>query len=201
MWTSWTPGGGVRHPIIGCCLSLALLTACHGPKEASAETSESIRAERPGDQQGYLLTREKLAAFLRYQSLKTRETADAGSEQQALILEQARTEAGLSVRDLEEMEAMIARVIGKRAFARQLADEKSLETLESVKAKVPLHHQKQLEHLVGWNKAQRAEALGLAEERKRYGNANVDLILSQEAELLRLWDSEIAQLTPGGGFR
>ncbi len=188
-------GGGVRDPIIGCTLSLALLSACHGPKEASAETSASTRVEKPGDQKGYLLTREKLAAFLRYQSLKTRETADAGSEQQALILEHARTEAGLSVRDLEEMEAMIPTVIGKRAFARQLADEKSLETLESVKAKVPLHHQKQLEHLVGWNKARRAEALGLTEERQRYGNANVDLILTQEAELLRIWDSEIAQLT------
>jgi hypothetical protein len=186
----------VRHPIIGCTLSLALVSACHGPKEASAETSATTRAEKPGDPKGYLLTREKLAAFLRYQSIKTREAADAGSpEQQALILERGRTEAGLSVRDLEEMEAMIPRVIGKRAFARQLADEKSLETLESVKAKVPLHHQKQLEHLVGWNKAQRAEALSLPEERQRYGNANVDLILSQEAELLRIWDSEIAQLT------
>jgi hypothetical protein len=193
--TFWTGRGGVRHPIIGCTLSLALLSACHGPKEASAETSATPGAEKPGDPKGYLLTREKLAAYLRYQSLKTREAVDAGSEQQGLILEHSRTEAGLSVRDLEEMEAMIPRVIGKRAFARQLADEKSLETLESVKAKVPLHHQKQLEHLVGWNKAQRAEALGLAEERQRYGNANVDLILSQEAELLRIWDSEIAQLT------
>ena len=143
-----------------------------------------------------MLTPEKLTAFIRYHSLMSGQATDAGSpEQQASIMERARIETGLSVQDLEEMESMIPKVIGKRAFARQLADEKSLESLENMKAKVPLRHQRQLERLVGWNKAQRAEAMGLAEERKRYGDANVDLILSQEAELLRLWDSEIAQLS------
>jgi hypothetical protein len=186
----------VRHPILSCTLSLALLSGCHGSKQAPAEGSVAASDEKIRGPNEYLLTPEKLSAFIRYHSLVSSQTADAGSpEQQASIMERARIETDLSVRDLEEMESMIPKVIGKRAFARQLADEKSLESLETMKAKVPLRHQRQLERLVGWNKAQRDEAMGLAEERKRYGNANVDLILSQEAELLRLWDSEIAQLS------
>jgi len=189
-------GGCVRHPILSCTLSLALLSGCHGSKQAPAEGSVAASDEEMRGQNGYLLTPEKLSAFIRYHSLMSGQAADAGStDQQASIMERARIETDLSVQDLEQMESMIPKVIGKRAFARQLADEKSLESLENMKAKVPLRHQKQLEHLLGWNKAQRAETLGLAEERKRYGNANVDLILGQEAELLRLWDSEIAQLT------
>lgn len=194
MWIEGAYSSDVRNAILGCTLSLALLSACHGSKQAAAETSATNRMGSD-EQTGYLLTREMLTGYLRYHSLRARDAIDA-PEQQAWMMERARTEAGLSVRDLEQMEEMIPRVIGKRAFARQLADDRSLETLESVKAKVPLHHQRELERLVGWNKAQRAEALGLAAERQRYGNANVDLILSQEAELLRVWDSEIAQLNP-----
>ena len=97
--------------------------------------------------------------------------------------------------DLEQLESMVTKVIGKRAFLREMADDKSLEMLENVKAKVPLHRQKDLGQLASWNKAQRDQALSLVEERKHYGDANVDLILSREAELLRIWDSELAQLT------
>ena len=100
------------------------------------------------------------------------------------------------MQDLEQLESIVTKVIGKRAFARQLADDQSLEMLENVKAKVPLHRQKELEQLVSWNRAQRDQALSLLQERKRYGDANVDLILTREGELLRIWDSELAQLTP-----
>ena len=169
----------------------ALLPACRGSSNnAAQEVAETKR---------YQITPQRLDAFLRYHSLKSAELGDAGQptspERQAVEFERARTEARLSVQDLEQLEAIVTRVIGKRAFARELADEKSLEMLENVRAKVPLHRQKDLEHLVSWNKAQRDQALSLVEERKRYGDANVDVILTREADLLRIWDSELAQLT------
>lgn|GEM_PF-6536496 len=189
----------VRPAIIGA-LILTLLAACRGSKQASSDPSSTGAPQEVADTTQYQITRQKLDAFLRYHSLRSVELGDAGQaaspERQATDFDRARTAAGLSVQDLEQLESIVTKVIGKRAFARQLADDQSLEMLENVKAKVPLHRQKELEQLVSWNRAQRDQALSLLQERKRYGDANVDLILTREGELLRIWDSELAQLTP-----
>jgi len=187
------------RPAIICALISALLVDCGCSKQASSDASSSNAAQEFADGKRYQITPQKLDAFLRYHSLRSVELGDAGqtasAERQTRDFDQARTQAGLSVLDLEQLESMVTKVIGKRAFGRQMADDKSLEMLENVKAKVPLHRQKDLEQLAGWNKAQRDQALSLVEERKRFGDANVDLILSREAELLRIWDLELAQLT------
>lgn len=183
---------------ITAALLSALVVACRGSRQASSEAPSSIGQDVASSTR-YQINRQKLDAFLRYHALRSLQLTDGGQpaspERQAMDFDWARTEAGLSVQDLEQLESIVTKVIGKRAFARQLADDKSLETLENVKAKVPLHRQKDLDQLLSWNKSQRNQASSLAEERQRYGDANVDVILTRESELMRLWDSELAQLT------
>ena len=123
-------------------------------------------------------------AFLRYrrERIKARsELADnratAGASallDDAIAEEAARQSAGLSLVEVETIQEIVQRVIGKRALARELLqpglDRPGIGDSGS--------------HLAA-----------LEEERARFGDASVGLVLQREEELTALWNADLTRLT------
>ncbi len=124
--------------------------------------------------------------------------AGAGPEAAALVRRQGeammalRQNTGLTDRDVRELERIVGDVISRRALAATAEEASALSDLENLAARLSEKDREALEASLASVREQQRAFEALTEERKRYGDANVDAVLSRERELTRLWQRTIA---------
>ncbi len=106
--------------------------------------------------------------------------------------EKARRSLGLSERDVRELERVVGDVIARRALAQSLEGEKSLQELEGLAARLSPEQRGEVDKSIAARRAEYAGTLALTEERKKYGDENVDLVLTREEVLTQQWQQAIA---------
>jgi hypothetical protein len=106
--------------------------------------------------------------------------------------ERARAQSGLSLEELSAMEQIVREVIGKRIYGAALSEDESVQRMEEMKAKLPAEWQAETEKSIAEIRRSQEAIHRLPEERSKYGNANVDIVLSREAELTRAWKETVA---------
>jgi hypothetical protein len=199
---------------------LSACSCSKGPLAQSPSGHESEVHPSDGGEASlyYAITPVKLDAFLKYQRrrLELEQTLRKGSiagspadggpvagaqgseraegasawvERRAEAEEQARKESKLSVQDVVALQQMAYAVIGKRALWKQMLNEQAPQA--SLMDKLPANARNQLEGATQQAKSRQQAMEQLPEERKKFGNANVDLILSQEAALTKVWEERV----------
>lgn len=182
------------------------------PREQAARAAQ--RAEQEEAQGPYTVTRPKLDAYVGYQREMLRVQAqllrgleglaggmaDGGTvgadaraversmkliETKARAEAQAREAAGLSEADVNALGRVVTDVISQRHLAQVLRYDEELRATEALQAKLPEAQRQELAPRLKTLREQEAGLRGLAELRRRYGDANVDLVLTREAELAR----------------
>jgi hypothetical protein len=112
--------------------------------------------------------------------------------------EQARAEAGLSEEEVAQLEPLVAEVISERANARDQDPSESIRKFEAMRDQLSEDQRAPVEEQIAEMRLHHEELMGNAEQRQRYGDAAVDLVLTREAELIRLrkeWIARIAAMT------
>ncbi|HYO70515.1 MAG TPA: hypothetical protein VEU33_30985 [Archangium sp.] len=181
-----------------------------GSQEAPTEAPEAFDDGKP-----YALTQAKLDAYVGYQrqvldayaamarelqAAKVRLTAgtlDAQGrpvgmtesmkaiESKAESEAQARREAGLSEEDVNRIGSLVTDVITQRHMAAMLDLAGELEKLEQMQARLKPEQQKELAPQIELMRERVEETEKLVSVRKIHGDANVDLVLTREQELMR----------------
>lgn len=183
------------------------------PGEASApgEQEPGTAAGEAGEgPPTYRVTPEKLAAYVGYQrqlleayAALTKDLATAKSkpdtvgtlaevnatmkyiEGKAVAEEKARKEAGLSEEDVNGLADVVTAVISQRQMLQTLQFDEELKKLEAMQAKLSQEQQKELAPQIDAMR-ERVESLRqLTEVRRTYGDANVDTVLTREADLAK----------------
>jgi hypothetical protein len=185
------------------------------PSAASSEGKQAEGALEPDAEFGptaYALTKEKLDAYVGYQRklLDAYEALltdmakvhgrlrDGGGEMQADLNasmklieskakaeEAARKEAGLSEVDVNGIAEVVTAVIGQRQLAQALQTEEELKKLEEMQAKLTPEQREELEPQLAAMRERNEELQKLVEVRRTYGDANVDIVLTREADLAK----------------
>ncbi|MBN1203657.1 MAG: hypothetical protein JXB05_01870 [Myxococcaceae bacterium] len=175
--------------------------------EQAAAAPEPGEAPSPG---AYTLTEEKLEAYVGYQRklLEAYETLlkdlarvklDAGSgdpmaeanatmrliEGKAKAEEAARKQARLSEEDVNGIAEVVTAVIGQRQISQALQLDEELKKLEEMQAKLTPAQREELAPQVAAMRERVEELQKLTEVRATYGDANVDMVLTREAELAK----------------
>lgn len=174
---------------------------------------EQASAEEPeagADAGTYALTKEKLDAYVGYQRklleaydtlLKDLAQAKKASKQgdelaevnatmkliegKAKAEEAARKEAGLSEEDVNGIADVVTAVIGQRQMIQALQMDEELQKLEEMQAKLTPEQREELAPQVAAMRERVEDVQKLTEVRNTYGDANVDLVLTREADLAK----------------
>jgi hypothetical protein len=162
---------------------LVLLVACKQEPAAPAAVPAQAPASPGPAQAGLQLTPQKVEAYLKV----LREQKGAGAP-----LDRARAEAkavkasGLTDDELMRLDELTTALVTRRMMMQvygatpQVPDLAKLEGLDA-------EQKKRIEEASASLKKQQASVTDLSEEKKRFGAANVDLVLAREAELTRAW--------------
>ncbi len=148
------------------------------------------------------LTDEKLASYVGYQRRMLEVYAtrlDAGGADLAPVVEaeeKARRQSGLQRRELSEIDQMVRAVIGQRVYGGAVPGDDSLERMRAVQSKLSGQGREEVAKSIAELERSREELVRLADPRRRFGDANVDLLLAHEAELTRLWKQTMATFAP-----
>lgn len=181
---------------IGWALALWMLGS--GCKDKPAVTLKEAPAPAAPDPEAWALTLPKLDGYVRYQRALLVQAGkvaapafDGGAlkqfdpqtiEQRATADEHARAQAGLTEEDVVRIEEMVSAVAAKRLTARMLGFSDKLPPPELP----PDATQEQQAAMLAQTNL-RKSALNLPEERQRFGDANIDLLLKREDQLLGNW--------------
>jgi hypothetical protein len=179
--------------------------------DAGRSTAESTAA----DAGPYRLSAAKLEAFLGYKRaiLEAGEPStaqlralvravdagepDAVERAWALLRAQgsrelaARTRAGLSAAEVRAIESMAADVAAARIFARPLGLGKLSEDLAAARNSLPADRRAGVDATLEALREDEARVERLADEREAWGDANVDLLLTREKELVRIYEAQV----------
>lgn len=163
----------------------------------------------------YVITAQRLDRYIKYQDETLKlyaemmaalddvgQVADAGAaagaapiqviRRHARAQERARRKVGLTARDVHELERVVGDVISRRAMAEALVTDAPVQEIETLAARLPTEQRGELVRTLENLKKREQETRTLAEERKKYGDANVDQVLTREQELTRQWNQAIA---------
>ncbi|PTL75365.1 hypothetical protein [Vitiosangium sp. GDMCC 1.1324] len=184
------------------------MAASKGEQGASGEAVEDFDDSKP-----YVLTQAKLDAFVGYQrkvldayaamakelqAAKARllagsETPGKGPslsesmkaiESKAEAEARARREAGLTEEDVNRIGALVTDVITQRHMAAMLDLAGELKKLEEMQAKLKPEQAKELAPQIELMRQRVQETEKLVSVRKLHGDANVDLVLTREKDLM-----------------
>lgn len=191
----------------GCRLwvSFALLDLLACKKEAARDARQepSASASAEGAVAPLRLTDEMLGSYVRYQERMLEAygaRVDGGGKvevQQVVDAEeQARRQSGLERRELAEIEQMMRAVIGKRVYGAAVPGDDSLDRMRALQSKLSEQGRAEVSKSIGEVEKSQEELVRLTEERRRFGDANVDLLLAHEAELTKLWKQMMASFAP-----
>ena len=216
-WTVWVT--------MGCGLTLAGCRQEQPPARQRATPTVGRVAEGragPREEGPYRVTEEKLEGFIRYQKallgvhealLKDLERvgvkADGGGldgavsasmrvlEGRARAEEQARQEAGLTEEDVRELDRVVSAVINKRSLGTLVDASAAIKQWGRMRLSVPEEQRAGIDETLADLQEQQEEIQGLAEERRRFGDANIDMVLTREQELIRNQEAYLQKLTGG----
>ena len=183
------------------------------PKGASAPRAGAMSAGAPenaAEDKPYVLTQEKVDAYVGYQrrmldvyaatlSPPAIKNVRAGtpSDTQALAESmkrieskaqkeaEARREARLSEEDVNRIGALVTDVIGERHLATMMDLGGELQKLEATRARLSPEQQKEMDPEIEALRKQVQKMEKLEALRAAHGDANVDLVLSREKDLLK----------------
>jgi hypothetical protein len=183
----------------------ARVAADEGSPEALPEALEAFDDSKP-----YVLTQAKLEAYVGYQRQVLDSYAAMAKELQAVQARasvpgsdpglsdamkaieskaeaeaKAREEAGLSEEDVNRIGGVVMDVVTQRHMAAMLDLGGELKKLEAMQARLKPEQQKELAPQLEAMRQRLQEMERLASVRKTHGDANVDLVLTREQELLR----------------
>jgi len=116
-------------------------------------------------------------------------------EAKALAEEKARQEAGLSEGELGWIEPLVMDVLNARALARSLDPQGQIAELEAMRDQLTGDAREGLEQTILDLREEQEEAVRLTGVREKYGDANVEQVLRQEAALFEnyeLWLKKIS---------
>jgi hypothetical protein len=163
----------------------------------------------------YQLTAAKLEAFLAYKrallqggepsAAQLREllrAVDAGEPEAvdrawAVLRAQgareavARARVGLSPAEIRVIESMAADVAAARIFAHPVGLGKLSDDLAAARNSLPPERQAAVDATLATLREDEARVERLGAEREAWGDANVDLLLTREKELVRLYEVEV----------
>ena len=183
------------------------------PSPAAHEGEQAPEDAGPGEEFGphaYTVTKEKLEAYVGYQRklLEAYESLlkdmakvklDAGKgddlaevnatmkliEGKAKAEEKARKEAHLSEEDVNGIAEVVTAVISQRQLTQALKMDEELKKLEEMQAKLTPEQREELSPQLSAMRERIEDLQKLTEARRTYGDANVDLVLTHEAELTK----------------
>jgi hypothetical protein len=191
------------------------------PGEA-AEPADGAPAAGEAEVGPYTVTKEKLDAYVGYQRrmldvygslLKGLHglgaLVDAGTpeamasaraglkvvEAKAKAEAEARQQAGLSESDVNGIAEVVTAVISQRQLGRTLQYEEELKKLEALQAKLPPEQQEGLAAQVASMRRQVEAFEKLADARRDYGDANVDVVLTREDDLMKNYQEMLRVFT------
>ncbi len=143
-----------------------------GGEPSPGQLRELLRAVDAGEPDAV----EKAWAFLHAQG--TREAA-------------ARARTGLSPSEVRVIESMAADVAAARVFARPMGLGKLSEDLAAARNSLPPDRRAAVDSTLAALREDEARVERLADEREAWGDANVDLLLTREKELVRLYEAQV----------
>ncbi|MFL5349502.1 MAG: hypothetical protein ACJ8AT_32275 [Hyalangium sp.] len=183
------------------------------PSHAPHEGEQAQEDEDAGAEFGpstYALTKQKLDAYVGYQRklLEAYESLlkdlakvklDAGKgdelaevnatmkliEGKAKAEEAARKEAGLTEEDVNGIAEVVTAVIGQRQLTAALKMDEELKKLEEMQAKLTPEQREELAPQLAAMRERIEDLQKLTEARRTYGDTNVDLVLTREADLTK----------------
>jgi hypothetical protein len=172
----------------------------------AGERSEGSSIASPEIAGRFALTDAKLSSYLAYQHRMLQLYAsrldgggsDAGGSLSKLAEaeEDARKKSGLSRHELSAIEQMVRAVIGKRVYGATPPSDDSLERMKALHSKLSGERREEVGRSIADLEKTREEFARLTEERRQYGDANVDLLLAREAELTRSFKEAMATFVP-----
>lgn len=167
------------------------------------------------DSQPYVLTPEKLDAYVRYQRKVQTAYASVGTlarelqasrskqpsgrgqgampglsesmraiESKAQLEDQARRDEGLSERDVNRIGALVMDVITQRHMAAMVDMSGELQRLEQMQARLKPEQAAELAPQIDAMRLRLRETERLGPARQAHGDANVDLVLTREQDLM-----------------
>jgi hypothetical protein len=211
-------GQSLQHVRVLCTLLVLCSAGCRtnpAPPAASDGGAGGVTAAFSADAGVYRLTPAKLDAFLAYKralleggepsGAQLREllrAVDAGepdaverawSVLRALGVREAtaRARAGLSPAEVRIIESMASDVAAARVFVRPMGLGKLSEDLAAARNSLPADRRAAVDATLESLKEDEARIERLADERAAWGDANVDLLLTREKELVRLYEAQL----------
>jgi hypothetical protein len=173
--------------------AIALLTVAACRKETPAVPDASTAAVpvvRPAES-AMTLTPEMVDAYLRYQRaavLGPGSGTDAGGTyDRAARDESALKASGLTDAQVTFIDELISAVVARRMVTQLAANPEFLPDMNAMQNTLNDEQKKRMAEAMAAFKQQQNDAKDLTEERKRYGSKNVDVLLSREAELTKVW--------------
>jgi hypothetical protein len=170
------------------------------------ERSEGFSMASKEDAGRFQLTDPKLSSYLAYQQRMLQLYAsrldggsrDAGGSLSKLAEaeEEARKKSGLERHELSAIEQMVRAVIGKRVYGATPPSDDSLERMKALHSKLSGERREEVGRSIADLEKSREQFARLTEERRQYGDANVDLLLAREAELTRSFKETMATFVP-----
>lgn len=213
-------GPGPTVVVLACTLLCVVVTGCKksgAPVEADAgvalDTEGALSPEAASDQVApppvpEAVSAATLEAYIRVQREALAEVrslspvpADVAARLQKWTDAEVAARARVKLPDTAAtgLHDLVGDVLARRAITKAMKPEELASRLEALREKLGPNQQSVVEPLQKDLEAgsQRAR---LADERTRYGDAPVDLVLAREAELTELWEGRLAWLfTPGKG--
>lgn len=107
--------------------------------------------------------------------------------EEAKAQEAARIKSGLSQAELDQVEALVQEMVTEREMAEDTATPEDIAEMEAVAKKLPADQKATVEQSIKDLKAQRERSANLTDMRERYGNANVEVLLLRDKELVETW--------------
>ncbi|MBZ4394994.1 hypothetical protein [Myxococcus sp. AS-1-15] len=214
----WVLAGALA--LSGCKKDGAAGSEAPGVEDAGAAGLDALEAAEVGA--AYVVTPEKLTAYVAYQrrmlevygsQVKGLQglgvLVDAGTpeamaevraglkvvEAKAKAEAEARASAGLSVADINGLAQVVTAVIGQRQLGRTLQYEDELRKLEELQQKLPPEQREELAAQVASMRRQVESFQKLTDVRREYGDANVDVVLTREDELMKNYQEMLRVFT------
>lgn len=106
-------------------------------------------------------------------------------ERKAQAEADARKAAGLSTEEVNRIAEVVTAVISQRQMGRTLQYEEELKKLEALQSRMPVEQQQELAPQVESMRRQVEAVQKLPEARRDFGDANVDVVLTREADLTK----------------
>jgi hypothetical protein len=178
---------------------LLLAAGCKKDSTVVVDAGAPVAVAAEPEDAGQVLTPAMVDAYLRYQKavLAPQTGADGGALDRARLDEAALKANGLTEAQAQWIDEMVSVVVARR-MVTQLSDNRDfMPDLEALGSSLNEEQKKHMAEAMAAFKAQQAAAKDLAEERKRFGSKNIDVLLSREAEVVKAWTEQMGVGTFG----